>query len=108
MRRPPDGESTTDTGSGGPLGLSRLLVTLGVAVLLGSLVLIATAWPEGVEYILTVRFLRSAWLLTLAFAIFNTACVAAQITGKGIGSSLSPTSWNGLTIQLRESLRWRV
>jgi copper transport protein len=73
------------------------LVSLGVAVLLGSLVLIATAWPEGVEYILTVRFLRSAWLLTLAFAIFNTACVAAEISGEGIGSSLSPTSWNGLT-----------
>src|SRR6185295_13597153 len=80
------GNSTTPgTGSGGPLGLSRLLISLGVAVLFGSLVLIATAWPEGVEYILTVRFLRSAWLLTLAFAIFNAACVAAQISGKGIG-----------------------
>jgi copper transport protein len=89
--------STPGTGSGGPLGLSRLLISLGVAVLFGSLVLIATAWPEGVEYILTVRFLRSAWLLTLAFAIFNAGCVTAQITGKGIGSSLSPTSWNGLT-----------
>jgi copper transport protein len=86
-----------ESGSGGPLGLSRLLISLGVAVLFGSLVLIATAWPEGVEYILTVRFLRSAWLLTLAVAVFNTACVAARITGKGIGSSLSPTSWNGLT-----------
>lgn len=85
------------SGSGGPLGLSRLLISLGVAVLFGSLVLIATAWPEGVEYILTVRFLRSAWLLTLAVAVFNTACVAARITGKGIGSSLSPTSWSGLT-----------
>ena len=91
------GSSTPGTGSGGPLGLSRLLISLGVAVLFGSLVLIATAWPEGVEYILTVRFLRSAWLLTLAFAIFNAGCVTAQITGKGIGSSLSPTSWNGLT-----------
>jgi copper transport protein len=91
------GTSTPGTGSGGPLGLSRLLMSLGVAVLFGSLVLIATAWPEGVEYILTVRFLRSAWLLTLAFAIFNAGCVTAQITGKGIGSSLSPTSWNGLT-----------
>lgn len=91
------GTTTPGTGSGGPLGLSRLLISLGVAVLFGSLVLIATAWPEGVEYILTVRFLRSAWLLTLAFAIFNAACVTAQITGKGIGSSLSPTSWNGLT-----------
>lgn len=88
---------TLDSGSGGPLGLSRLLLSLGVAVLFGSLVLIATAWPEGVEYILTVRFLRSAWLLTLAVAIFNAACVAASISGQGIGSSLSPTSWSGLT-----------
>ncbi len=79
------------------MGLSRLLVWLGVAVLFGSLVLIATAWPEGVEYILTVRFLRSAWLLTLAFAIFNAACVAAQISGTSIGSSLSPTAWSSLT-----------
>jgi copper transport protein len=87
----------TESGSSGPLGLSRLLISLGVAVLFGSFVLIATAWPEGVEYILTVRFLRSAWLLTLAFAIFNAAAVAARISGKGIGSSLSPTSWSGLT-----------
>jgi putative copper export protein/methionine-rich copper-binding protein CopC len=89
--------ATPESGSGGPLGLSRLLISLGVAVLFGSFVLIATAWPEGVEYILTVRFLRSAWLLTLAFAIFNAACVAARISGKGIGSSLSPTAWSDLT-----------
>ena len=94
---PTDDAPTPESGSAGPLGLSRLLVSLGVAVLFGSLVLIATAWPEGVEYILTVRFLRSAWLLTLAFAIFNAACVAARISGEGIGSSLSPTSWSGLT-----------
>ncbi len=94
---PTDDAATPETGSAGPLGLSRLLITLGVAVLFGALVLIATAWPEGVEYILTVRFLRSAWLLTLAFAIFNAACVAARISGEGIGSSLSPTSWSGLT-----------
>jgi copper transport protein len=86
-----------ESGSGGPLGLSRLLISLGVAVLFGSFVLIATAWPEGVEYILTVRFLRSAWLLTLAVAVFNTACVAARMTGKGIGSSLSPGAWGDLT-----------
>jgi copper transport protein len=88
--------STPESGSGGPLGLSRLLISLGVAVLFGSLVLIATAWPEGVEYILTVRFLRSVWLFTLAFAIFNAACVAARISGKGVGGSLSPTSWGNL------------
>ncbi|MEO7371420.1 MAG: copper resistance protein CopC, partial [Ilumatobacteraceae bacterium] len=91
------GTATPESGSGGPLGLSRLLISLGVAVLFGSLVLIATAWPEGVEYILTVRFLRSAWLMTLAFTVFNAACVNARISGTGIGSSLSPTSWNSLT-----------
>ncbi len=89
--------ATPESGSGGPLGLSRLLISLGVATLFGALVLIATAWPEGVEYILTVRFLRSAWLLTLVVAGFNAACVAARISGKGIGSSLSPTAWSGLT-----------
>ncbi len=94
---PTNNTTPPKSGSSGPLGLSQLLVWLGVAVLFGSLVLIATAWPEGVEYILTVRFLRSAWLLTLAFAIFNAACVAAQISDKGIGSSLSPTSWSSLT-----------
>ena len=50
-------------------------------MLFGSLVLIATAWPEGVEYILTVRFLRSAWLLTLAFAIFNAGCAGGMVPG---------------------------
>jgi copper transport protein len=94
---PNHGTVVVESGSAGPLGLSRLLISLGVAVLFGSLVLIAIAWPEGVEYILTVRFLRSAWLLTLAVAVFNTACVAARITGKGIGGSLSPTSWKSLT-----------
>ena len=94
---PSTDQPTPESGSGGPLGLSRLLISLGVAVLFGSLVLIATAWPEGVEYILTVRFLRSAWLMTLAVAVFNTACVAARISGKGIGSSLSPGAWGDLS-----------
>ena len=40
------GTTTPGTGSGGPLGLSRLLISLGVAVLFGSLVLIATAWAR--------------------------------------------------------------
>ena len=66
-------------------------------MLFGSLVLIATAWPEGVEYILTVRFLRSAWLLTLAFAIFNAGMRDRADHRQRHRSSLSPTSWNGLT-----------
>jgi copper transport protein len=84
---------------GGPLGLSRLVAALSLAVLLGSLVLIVVAWPEGVEYILTVRFLRTVW----AVALFSSICVAilltAQTTGSSVGASLSPTSW----IDLKDS-----
>lgn len=82
----------TDT-VGGPLGLARLVAALSLAVLFGSFVLIVVAWPEGVEYILTVRFLRTAW----AVAVFSSVCVAilltAQTTGSSVGASLSPTSW---------------
>ncbi len=88
----------TDT-VGGPLGLARLVAALSLAVLFGSFVLIVVAWPEGVEYILTVRFLRTAW----AVAIFSSVCVAvlltAQTTGSSVGASLSPTSW----IDLKDS-----
>ena len=93
-----DGTDSNDTAGdvnrvGGPLGLARLVAALSLAVLFGSLVLIVIAWPEGVEYILTVRFLRTAWIV----AIFSSVCVAilltAQTTDSSIGASLSPTSW---------------
>jgi putative copper export protein/methionine-rich copper-binding protein CopC len=84
---------------GGPLGLARLVAALSLAVLFGSLILIVVAWPEGVEYILTVRFLRTAW----AVAVFSSVCVAilltAQTTGATVGASLSPTAW----IDLKDS-----
>jgi putative copper export protein/methionine-rich copper-binding protein CopC len=84
---------------GGPLGLARLVAALSLAVLFGSLILIVVAWPEGVEYILTVRFLRTTW----AVAIFSSVCVAilltAQTTGASVGASLSPTAW----IDLKDS-----
>ncbi len=84
------------SGVAGPLGLSRLIVTLGLAALFGALVLIAVAWPEGVEYILTVRFLRTAWAVAVAGAFLNVVTLRAQLTGEGIGASLSPTSWTDL------------
>ena len=80
-RRPTDDESTAPK-VGGPLGLSRLVAALGLAVLLGSIVLIVTAWPEGVEYILTVRFLRIVWIVGRRSARSRTAIfLTAQITG---------------------------
>ena len=88
-----DSESS---GTGGPLGLFRWFTYMGLAVLLGSVVVIAVAWPEGVEYILTVRFLRTAWLLTLASTVLYAAALSADISGDSLASSLMPTGWGSL------------
>ena len=90
-------DAANDTSSSkGPLGLFRLFSSLGLAVLFGSLVLIAVAWPEGVEYILTVRFLRTAWIFALVSAYLYACGLAASQSGAGIGSTLSPTGWGNL------------
>jgi putative copper export protein/methionine-rich copper-binding protein CopC len=82
--------------SKGPLALFRLLSNLGIAVVLGSLVVIAVAWPEGVEYILTVRFLRTAWATALVGSYLYAGALAASQSGKGLGAALVPTGWGGL------------
>ncbi len=89
-------EPTGSSGSNGPLGLFRLLSNLGLAVLFGSLVLIAIAWPEGVEYILTVRFLRTTWIVSVVSTYLFAGALAASQTGAGIGSALVPTGWGDL------------
>jgi copper transport protein len=90
-------EGATTEKVGGPLGLFRMIAALGLAVLLGSIVLIVTAWPEGVEYILTVRFLRIMWVVALLGSIATAIFLRAQITGESAGSSIMPTSWSDLT-----------
>jgi copper transport protein len=90
------GSNTTESGTKGPLALFRLFSNLGLAVLFGSLVLIAIAWPEGVEYILTVRFLRTTWLFTIASTYLFAGALAASQSGSGIGSALVPTGWGDL------------
>lgn len=81
------------TSGAGPLWLGRVLSTLGIAVVFGALVVIAAAWPEGVEYLITIRFLRSAWILALIGTILYTAAATAAVTNGSLGSSLSPTAW---------------
>lgn len=92
-----DGEEGSRVG--GALGLARLVATLALAVLFGSLVLIVVAWPEGVEYILTVRFLRAAWLLSIVGSVAVAILMTAEQTNSSIGASLSPTAW----IDLKDS-----
>jgi len=86
---------SVDTGQG-PLWLGRLLSVLGVAVLFGSLVLIAAAWPEGVEYLLAVRFIRTAWIVAFVGTLLYVAAATAAVTGSGLGSGFNPTNWPDL------------
>ncbi len=88
-----DGTSTDGTSSTGPLGLFRLISTLGLTMLFGALVVIAVAWPEGVEYILTVRYLRTAWGIAVIGTFLFVGALTAQQTGNGLGASLMPTAW---------------
>ncbi len=83
---------SVDSGQG-PLWLGRLLSVLGIAVLFGSLVLIAAAWPEGVEYLLAIRFIRATWIVAMLGTVLYVAAATAAVSGTGLGSGLNPLNW---------------
>jgi copper transport protein len=100
----PDAGGTADDGDGstvrnaadvsdGATWLGRVLSTLGLAVLFGSFVLIVVAWPEGPEYILAVRFLRSVWILTFVGTLLYVVALSAAVNEESFGSGLSPATW---------------
>ena len=84
--------SDVDQGQG-PLWLGRLLSVFGLAVLFGSLVVIAAAWPEGVEYLVTIRFIRAVWLVALVGTLLYVAAATAAVSGSGLGSGFNPANW---------------
>jgi len=88
-------DATTDLS--GPLLLSRLVSMLAIAVLFGAIVLITVAWPEGVEYVLTIRFIRLTWIAALVGTGVMVACMRAEATGSGFTASIIPTTWTDLT-----------
>lgn len=91
-----DGTATepVDQGStGGALWLGRMLSTLGILVVFGGLALISVGWPEGPEYVVTVRFLRAAWLLALLGTFLYLIAYAADFNGTSLGSAMSPGQW---------------
>lgn len=90
-----DGESVTPAqgSSGGAQWLGRLFSTLGVLALFGGLALIALGWPEGPEYVVTVRYLRSVWILALVGTVLYLIAFTARYTGDTFSSAMSPTSW---------------
>lgn len=84
--------SDVDAGQG-PLWLGRLISVFGLAVLLGSLVVIAAAWPEGVEYLVTIRFIRATWIVAFVGTLLYVAAATAAVTGSGLGSGFNPANW---------------
>lgn len=73
--------------------LGRLISTIGIATLFGSLLIIAAAWPEGVEYLVTIKFLRAVWIVALVGTLLFAAAAASVVTPDGGGSGFSPGSW---------------
>jgi putative copper export protein/methionine-rich copper-binding protein CopC len=79
--------------TGGALWLGRMLSTLGILVIFGSLTLISIGWPEGPEYVVTVRFLRAVWLVALLGTVLYLIAFAADFAGTSFGAAMSPSAW---------------
>jgi copper transport protein len=79
--------------SSGAIWLGQVLSIFGIAVLFGSVVLIVSAWPEGPEYILAVRFLRAIWVLGIAGTLLYVIALSAGVRGESFGSGVNPAGW---------------
>ena len=79
--------------TGGALWLGRMLSTLGILVVFGGLALISIGWPEGPEYVVTVRFLRAAWALAMLGTVLYVIAYTADFSGISLGAAMSPGEW---------------
>ncbi len=79
--------------TGGALWLGRMLSTLGILVVFGSLALISIGWPEGPEYVVTVRFLRAVWLVGLLGTVLYLIAFSADTADTSFGAAMSPGAW---------------
>src|SRR5690606_5737892 len=94
VANPPSTESSGSDGStGGAVWLGRVLSTVGILVLFGGLALISLGWPEGPEYVVTVRYLRAVWLIGLVGTVLFLIAYSAEYNDVSLGSALSPSSW---------------
>lgn len=79
--------------TGGAVWFGRLLSTLGILVIFGGLTIISVGWPEGPEYLVTVRFFRFAWAVALGGTLIYLIAFAADFNGSSFGAAMSPGSW---------------
>jgi len=78
------------------LGIGRWMALLGLVAVLGTIVLVSLAWPEGVDYNDALRFLRNAYLLAVIGVLITAWQTTAELTGRSATSALSPVSWANL------------
>ncbi len=72
--------------------IARWLSTLGLACVFGGLVVVALAWPEGVEYVITSRYLRTVWIVSLGATLLLMIATRAMEDGATLGSSIGPSA----------------
>lgn len=92
----PGPETASEPRLGGPIGLMRWLVYVGVSALFGGIVFLKVAWPEGVEYGVTERYFRIVSITTIAAMVVHIALVVSRGSGAGILPSFIPTNWGEL------------
>ena len=92
----PGAETASEPRLGGPIGMMRWLVYIGVSALFGGLLFIKVAWPEGVEYGVTERYFRVVSLATIAAMVVHIALVVSRDSGDGIIASFVPVNWGTL------------
>lgn len=78
---------------GGVLGLLRIAEYFFLASIFGGLMLIFLAWPEGVDYGVTLRFFRLTWLASVITMYFVLTISAMRASGDGFATALNPFSW---------------
>jgi copper transport protein len=78
------------------LALARWLGVLGLVAVLGTIVLVSLAWPEGIDYPDAMAFLRNAYFLALIGVLVAAWQTTADVTGRSPTSALSPVSWADL------------
>jgi copper transport protein len=86
-------EAPNQGSNGGALWLGRLLSTIGILALFGGLALIAIGWPEGPEYVVTVRYLRAVWLLAVIGTVIYLIAYAAKYNDSSFGAAMNPSAW---------------
>jgi copper transport protein len=82
---------------GGLIGtVGRFLAFFGLAAVAGGLLLIALAWAEGVEYVLTVKHLWTGWAVGVIGCLLTVGTAASDLNNGSIARALLPTEWGEL------------